>query len=154
CYYIEPCIDLMRKEASFPWEAIDEKKLLIYCSLGTQSHLAGENKPLLQAIIDAIALEQNWQLVISLGAHLRTENFHPAPPNVCLAGTSPQLEMLKRASVMLTHGGINSVKESIFFGVPMIVFPMGRDQPGVAARVVYHGLGVRGNRSTASAKQI
>jgi UDP:flavonoid glycosyltransferase YjiC (YdhE family) len=43
---------------------------------------------------------------------------------------------------MLTHGGLNSVKECICLGVPMIVFPTGFDQPGNGARVVHHGLGL------------
>lgn len=47
---------------------------------------------------------------------------------------------------MITHGGFNTVKECIFFGVPMVVFPLsGYDWTGDAARVAYHGLGVRGS---------
>src|SRR5258706_14217271 len=45
--------------------------------------------------------------------------------------------------MMITHGGLGSIKECILFGVPMMVFPLGRDQPRNAARVVYHRLGLR-----------
>lgn len=46
---------------------------------------------------------------------------------------------------MITHGGANSVKKCVWFGVPMIVFPLGVDHPGMAARIAYHGLGVVGD---------
>jgi UDP:flavonoid glycosyltransferase YjiC (YdhE family) len=46
---------------------------------------------------------------------------------------------------MITHAGPNSIKECIYFGVPMILFPLFFDQEGNAARAVYHGLGVRGS---------
>jgi UDP:flavonoid glycosyltransferase YjiC (YdhE family) len=55
---------------------------------------------------------------------------------------------------MINHGGLGAVKECILFGVPMIVFPCRWDQPHNAARVVYHGLGVRGNINDASVEQI
>jgi zeaxanthin glucosyltransferase len=62
--------------------------------------------------------------------------------------------MLGRASIMITHGGLGGVKEAIFFGVPMIVFPCRWDQPHNAARIVYHGLGVRGDINNDSVGQI
>jgi len=55
---------------------------------------------------------------------------------------------------MITHGGFNSVKECIFFDVPMIVFPVIRDHPAIAARVVYHGLGITGDIRETSVDQI
>ena len=49
---------------------------------------------------------------------------------------------------MINHGGINSVRECIYFGVPQLAFPLFFDQFGAAARVDYHGLGLVGNAST------
>lgn len=46
---------------------------------------------------------------------------------------------------MIQHGGANSIKECIFLGVPMLIYPMRADQPGNSARIVYHQLGLRGN---------
>lgn len=43
---------------------------------------------------------------------------------------------------MIGHGGLYSVKESLAFGVPMILCPLGKDNPGNAARVAYHGAGI------------
>jgi len=71
-----------------------------------------------------------------------------------LAPHFPQLEILERASLMVTHGGFNSVKECIFQGVPMVLLPIFYDQPGNAARAVHHGLGVMGSFADASASKL
>jgi UDP:flavonoid glycosyltransferase YjiC (YdhE family) len=67
------------------------------------------------------------------------------PPNVRVVASAPQLAVLRRAHLMLTEGGSNSVKECVHFGVPMLVYPRNADQPGNSARVVFHGLGLRGD---------
>jgi len=55
---------------------------------------------------------------------------------------------------MITHGGLGSIKECIFNGVPMLVFPLFSDQPDNAQRIVYHRLGLTGDFATISAPQI
>jgi MGT family glycosyltransferase len=131
--------------------------------LGTQSHQSPEGednafnqrvrRKFLRNVIEAMESKQSWQLVLALGGHLRPEDF-TAPPNVIVVSYAPQLEMLKRASVIITHGGLGTIKESILLGVPMIVFPMVLDQPGNAARVAYHRLGVSGSMALATAASI
>jgi UDP:flavonoid glycosyltransferase YjiC (YdhE family) len=78
----------------------------------------------------------------------------PAPASAILVRSAPQLDLLKRASVMITHGGTGSLRECIFFGVPMIALAHMRDQVGNAARVAYHGLGVRENPRKVTAGQL
>ena len=56
---------------------------------------------------------------------------------------APQLKLLRLARLAIVHGGFNTVKECVYFGVPMVVVPWTNDQPGNAARVVFHGLGVQ-----------
>jgi UDP-glucoronosyl and UDP-glucosyl transferase len=53
----------------------------------------------------------------------------------------PQIEVLKRAALCITHAGINTALESLAEGVPMVAIPIGFDQPGIAARIAYHGVG-------------
>jgi zeaxanthin glucosyltransferase len=48
---------------------------------------------------------------------------------------APQLELLKRASVCITHAGLNTVLECLTQGVPQVAIPVTVDQPGVAARI-------------------
>jgi UDP:flavonoid glycosyltransferase YjiC (YdhE family) len=154
-YHIEPSIDLERRESyPFPWRGLDESKPLIYCSMGSQSHIYGDSSNLFRAIIEAMREKPDWRLVLAAGRHMDCNAFHPVPENVLIVNWAPQLEMLERASIMITHGGLGAVKECILFGVPMIVFPCRWDQPHNAARVVYHGLGVRGNINDASVEQI
>ncbi|HEY9402420.1 MAG TPA: glycosyltransferase [Pyrinomonadaceae bacterium] len=143
-YHVEASVDLQRSEPAFPWEQIDSSKPLIYCTLGSQCHLFKESRQFFQTIIEAIGARPDWQMILSVGRHLSAE-FAALPPNVLVVNWAPQLEILKRASIMITHGGIGTLKDCIFFAVPMIVFPMMRDQPMSGARVVYHGLGVRGD---------
>ncbi len=66
------------------------------------------------------------------------------------------MELLSRADLFITHSGLNSIKESIFYAVPMLVFPIEfkTDHPGNAARIVYHVLGLRGDARKDSAPEI
>ena len=57
------------------------------------------------------------------------------PENVILRPKVPQLEILKRADLFLTHCGMNSTTETIKYGVPIIGIPIQGDQPLVARRV-------------------
>ena len=163
--YVEASCDLLRKQKpGFPWDRIDEGKKLVYCSLGTQSTWAHEGtnhnshrralRNFLQAVVSAIAARTDWQLVMSLGAQLNAEDFHSVPANAVLISEAPQLEILKKASLAITHGGLNTVKECILLGVPMLVFPLRGDEPANAARVTYHGLGLAANIQTASVESI
>jgi zeaxanthin glucosyltransferase len=54
---------------------------------------------------------------------------------------APQIDLLKRAALCITHAGLNTALEALAQGVPMVAIPVGFDQPGVAARIAYHGVG-------------
>jgi UDP:flavonoid glycosyltransferase YjiC (YdhE family) len=58
-----------------------------------------------------------------------------------VVSSAPQIELLKRAVLCITHAGLNTTLESLGQGVPMVAIPIGYDQPGVAARIAYHGAG-------------
>jgi len=154
-FYIEPSVDLQRQEPhAFPWEALDQSKPLIYASLGSESHLYEQSPDIFRAIIEAMNEKPEWQLVLAIGPHLKTTDFEPLPANVLMVNWAPQLKMLERAAIMITHGGLGAVKECIMLSVPMIVFPCRWDQPFNAARVVAHGLGMRGNINQVTAQQV
>jgi UDP:flavonoid glycosyltransferase YjiC (YdhE family) len=67
---------------------------------------------------------------------------------------APQLSLLQRAAVMVTHGGINSIVECIHFQVPMVIVPGSRDQPGNMTRAVHHGIAVSGSMKSISSEQL
>ena len=143
-HYIGPGVDLDRAEPPLPPEVEQDSRPLIYCSLGSQGHRALQYRPFFQAVLDVVARKPEWRLLMVVGKSLNVADFQ-IPPNASVVESAPQLAALRRASVMITHGGLNSVKECICLGVPMIVFPMAFDQPGNGARIVHHGLGLMGN---------
>jgi MGT family glycosyltransferase len=73
--------------------------------------------------------------VLSIGNLLRPEQIGPVPKNAIVVNHAPQLELLKKASVCITHAGFNTVLEALTQGVPQIAIPVTNDQPGVAARI-------------------
>ncbi|HZN92761.1 MAG TPA: nucleotide disphospho-sugar-binding domain-containing protein [Myxococcales bacterium] len=141
-HYVEPSIDLSRREPDFPWERLRQGAPLIYCSLGSQSGTWARGRLwFFQQVAEAAGHRPHWDVVLAVGGHLDTRPLHA--PNVLCVEYGPQIGLLRRATAMITHAGFNSVKECIYFGVPMLVTPFLNDQPGIAARVVHHGLGVR-----------
>lgn len=145
-YPIEASICPARKAIDFPWERLDASKPLAYCALGTYLWFEQPRyRHFFRALIEASAVRPDWQWVIAIGEGVAAEELAPVPANVILVKRAPQLDLLKRARIMVSHGGSNSIKECIYFGVPVLVFPLGADQPGYAARVAYHGIGLRGD---------
>lgn len=154
-YYAEASIDLERVQASFPWEKFNNTQPIIYVALGTLPQLKNiEFKKFFITVIEASKKLPKWNWVLSIGNNLSVDDFKCAPSNVIIVNRAPQLEILKKSSVMITHGGANSVKECIFFGVPMIVFPLSFDEFGNASRVTYHNLGVKGNFKKITSKEL
>jgi UDP:flavonoid glycosyltransferase YjiC (YdhE family) len=160
CHYVEAFVDLERRDAgrSSPAELgrLDPAQPLIYCSLGSHPHDYGEIAAVLfREVIGAARLRPRWQLVLAVGPTLLGEPvLRDLPSNVVAVEWVPQMTLLEKVAVMITHGGLGTVKECIHFGVPMLVFPMAFDQPENAARIVYHGLGLRGAAADIAAGRI
>ena len=153
-YFVEPLIDLERSRPSFPWERLDPTKALIYCALGSQAHRSPAAARILATVLHAVQGREDWQLVMATSKDPEQLGLPPAPASAILVQSAPQLDLLERASVMITHGGTGSLRECIFFGVPMIALAHMRDQVGNAARVAYQGLGVRENPRKVTAGQL
>lgn len=81
------------------------------------------------------------QLVISLGGGLDPEALANLPGNPLVVKYAPQLELLQKASLNITHAGLNTTLESLSYGVPMVAIPVTDDQPGVTARIAWTGVG-------------
>jgi zeaxanthin glucosyltransferase len=80
--------------------------------------------------------------VLSVGDQIDPKQIGPAPRNAIIVNRAPQLELLKVASVCITHAGLNTVLESLAQGVPQIAIPVAYDQPGIAARIAHKQTGV------------
>jgi MGT family glycosyltransferase len=120
-----------RTDVDFPWERLTGEPL-IYASMGT---LQNGLENVFRAIAEAVTLDRDVQLVLSVGNHLNPEQIGPLPSNTILVQRAPQLELLKRASVCITHAGLNTALEALAQGVPLVAIPVTVDQPGVAARI-------------------
>jgi len=150
-YYTQPYIFLERRQPPFPWERLEDGKPVIYCALGSVLPMGDKTKRVrfYRSFVEASAVRSDWHWVLAIGDSLKPEDLGAVPGNVLVVAQAPQLDLLRRSALMITHGGANSVKECIYFGVPMIVFPflaahpITTDQPANAARIVYHGLGVQ-----------
>jgi len=120
-----------RTDVDFPWERLTGEPL-IYASMGT---LQNGLENVFRAIAEAVTLDRDVQLVLSVGNHLDPEQIGPLPSNTIFVQRAPQLELLKRASVCITHAGLNTALEALAQGVPLVAIPVTVDQPGVAARI-------------------
>lgn len=120
----------------FPFEQLDGRPL-VYASLGTLVNRAVDT---FRMIAEACAgLEV--QLVITTAGGLVPADLGPLPGRRIVVGYAPQVEVIRRSSLVVTHGGLNTVLDALSAGVPMVVVPFTNDQPGVAARVVASGTG-------------
>jgi len=126
-----------REQVPFPWEKLTGAPL-IYASMGT---LVNGREHVYRAILDAVGKFPETQLVLSVGKNIEPGDLRPIPSNAIIVSTAPQIELLRRAALSVTHAGVNTVLEALAQGVPMVAIPIGFDQPGVAARVAYHGVG-------------
>jgi zeaxanthin glucosyltransferase len=127
-----------RESLDFPWDRLTGEPL-IYASMGT---ILNGRADVFRTIIAALAMHKDLQLVLSIGDQLDPRQLGPAPKNAIVINRAPQLDVLKRASVCITHSGLNTVLESLAQGVPQVAIPVAYDQPGVAARIAHHRTGV------------
>jgi zeaxanthin glucosyltransferase len=147
-------LDLARSEPPFDWGRLPQDKPLVYCALGGQLYRAGDTPGFLRRVVTAFATRPDLRLLLATGNHLRPDELRDVPSNVLVVQRAPQLGVLKRARLMITHGGLGSVKECIAHGVPMLVFPLDVDQPGNAARVAHHGLGLAGDVAKTGGREL
>jgi UDP-N-acetylglucosamine:LPS N-acetylglucosamine transferase len=82
------------------------------------------------------------ELVVTVGGALDPAELGPQPPNVRVERYVPQASLLPRCSAVVTHGGSGTVIGSLAHGLPLVVVPMGADQPANADRCAELGLGV------------
>ena len=112
---------------------------LLYVSLGT---LFNDRPDFLRACLAGLASHRG-PVVVATGPALDPADLGPAPANAVLLAHAPQLALLTRAAVFVTHAGMNSAMEALWHGVPMVCAPQAAEQPIIARRVVNLGAGER-----------
>jgi len=127
-----------RYRIDFPWNRINGKPL-VYASMGT---IRNDSEGVFQLMVQTCS-EFNVQLVLSLGGGgILPEQFDAISGDAIIVHYAPQLELLRRACLTITHAGINTTLESLAEGVPLVAVPVTDDQPGVAARIEWTKTGL------------
>jgi MGT family glycosyltransferase len=127
-----------RMDFEFRWQQLTGEPI-VYASMGTlQNGLADIFRSIAQAAVGFKEL----QFVLAIGGQLDPKQLGAVPPNVMVVSYAPQIEVLKRSSLCITHAGLNTALESLASGVPMIAVPITNDQPGVAARIANKNVGL------------
>jgi MGT family glycosyltransferase len=126
----------------------------IYIALGT---INNQNLDFYRQCFQAFA-DHPGQVLLSVGRQTKIEALGRIPANFLVHNFVPQLEVLQRADVFITHGGMGSVHEGLYYGVPLIVVPQQMEQAIVAQQVAKCGaglaLGVAAPGTTVSAQAL
>ncbi len=121
-------------------EIIEKKKdKLIYISMGTVNN---DMMPFYKTCISALA-DTDYQVIMSVGNLVSIEDFGELPENISVYSHVDQIAVLKKADVFVSHCGMNSVSESLYFEVPLVMLPQTSEQKGVAERVSQLGAGIK-----------
>lgn len=131
--FIGPTVN---QENTLPDDSVEQIKDSpnIYISLGSVIN----NPQFYQICIDAFA-NTGWEVIMvakSIPEHIEI------PSNFIVRSFVSQLDVLSASNVFISHGGVNSVLESLWFGVPLVLVPQSSDQPIVSKRVEELGLGI------------
>jgi MGT family glycosyltransferase len=133
----------MKVEVSFPWDRLDGRPL-IFASLGTVHN--NRNLRVFRKILNGCA-GLDAQIVLVLGQTdaeeeepLR-EQLGAIPDNAIVVDFAPQVPLLQKASLLITHAGVNTVMETANTGLPILALPRNYDQMGMAARIERIGVG-------------
>ena len=84
--------------------------------------------------------QTDWQVIISMGTN--TEHFDHVPDNIEIHESVDQMAVLSIADAFITHCGMNSASEGLYFRVPLVLFPQTQEQGAVARRTEELGAGV------------
>lgn len=151
----QPCSETFSDKYSFVGPSIRPatdsvtklREKLVYISMGTVNN---DMLPLYKRFIDALA-DTEYQVILSVGNLVNISQLGELPENISVFSHVDQIAVLRQADAFVTHCGMNSVSESLYFGVPLILLPQTAEQGGVAQRVQQLGAGIRLEKMDASA---
>jgi MGT family glycosyltransferase len=147
--FVGPSISSRLMEDDFDLAAIKGKSL-IYISLGTVFNRAADfYKLCFQAFGNT-----NHTVVMSIGKQTPLLDLGEIPQNFIVKKYVPQTEVLKYTKLFITHGGMNSTNEGLFYWVPLIVIPQSADQPIIAGQVENIGAGIKLQMQSLTANQL
>ncbi|MCC2929455.1 glycosyltransferase [Bacillus mojavensis] len=134
--FVGPSLGKRTEQESLEIEKGDGPLMLI--SLGTAFNAWPE---FYKMCIEAFR-NSSWQVIMSVGKTIDPESLDEIPANFTIRQSVPQLEVLAKADLFISHGGMNSTMEAMNAGVPLVVIPQMYEQELTAKRVDELGLGV------------
>jgi MGT family glycosyltransferase len=148
--FVGPSILPRYQKTDFPLDRLHGENPLLYISLGS----VVTTQPEFYRHCFAVFGEQPWQVVLSTGNDFACAQPDSVPANFFISRHVPQLDILSRARVFITHAGTNSIMESLYYGVPMVLIPQQPEQQMHAARASELGIGVLLNKKTLTASTL
>ena len=147
----QPCSETFSEKYAFVGPSIRsstdeiEKKRdkLIYISMGTVNN---DMMPFYKTCISAFK-DTDYQVIMSVGNLVSMDDFGQLPENVLVFSYVDQIAVLKKADVFVSHSGMNSVSEGLYFEVPLVLLPQTTEQKGVAERVLELGAGIKPDKT-------
>ncbi|AMQ00401.1 hypothetical protein AY601_3536 [Pedobacter cryoconitis] len=147
---VDMCIDDRLKAI------VSKERPVIYISFGTVfgEHRSRDIFSLMKKLNAVAAQLPDFDFIFSLGKKKWEEEHLKQLSNIHIFSYVPQLWMLENSKVFITHGGLNSVKESIAIGIPLLVYPVDIDQIGNARKIMTKKIGLYGELKKDSVKMI
>ena len=151
----QPCSETFSEKYAFVGPSIrpateeieKNKEKLIYISMGTVNN---DMMPFYRSCISALK-ETDYQVILSVGNLVSVEDLGEIPENISVYSHVDQVAVLEKADVFVSHCGMNSVSESLYFGVPIVMIPQTSEQKGVAERVRQLGAGIKVDKKKGTA---
>ena len=137
-FYVGPCTSRGSAEPVVHLPASLTERPLVYCAFGSQSSRFPFASAVLNLIWESFQTQNELSLIVVVND---PSSFLRGAAHTMAIGSCNQPALLPNVALMITHGGLGSIKECILHRVPMLAVPLGRDQPGNAARICYHNLG-------------
>ena len=147
--FVGPSISSRLTQENFDLAAIKGKKP-IYISLGTVFNQAIDFYKLCFKAFG----NTDHTVVMSIGKQNQLSDLGEIPKNFIVKNYVPQTEVLKYTKLFITHGGMNSTHEGLYYGVPLIVIPQSADQPIIAEQVANIGAGIKLQMQSLTANQL
>ena len=94
-----------------------------------------------RSCIDAFR-ESSYEIILPVGKDTESDSLGSTPPHIHIYRSVDQIAVLQKADLFISHCGMNSVSESLWFGVPLVLFPQSYEQKGVALRTSPVGAGL------------
>ncbi|MGG4507174.1 macrolide family glycosyltransferase [Heyndrickxia sporothermodurans] len=147
--FVGPSVSSRSKKETFDITSIKGKNP-IYISLGTVVNQAIDFYKLCLKALE----NTDHSVIMSIGEKVQLSDLGEIPNNFIVKNYVPQTEVLKHTKLFITHGGMNSVHEGLYYGVPLIVIPQSADQPMIAEQVATIGAGIKLQMQSLTANQL